>query len=183
MEETKDPPDRSLIDAYLAGNPESFTQLYERYRRPLYSYLNNMVPGQPAVADDLFQKTWMKVIKRLPNYQDRNSFAGWLYRIAHNTAIDFFRKQKRESTDDIDDHQISSNRGIPWQRLDRSELGKAISQAVDELPSDQREVFVLRQQNVAFKEIAEIQGCSINTVLGRMHYATQKLRSILRDWH
>ena len=178
-----DQDDMSLIRTYLQGNQDALAELQERYRRPLYSYLNKMLPGQSALVDDLFQSTWMKVVDKLNKYQDKQKFVSWLFRIAHNNAIDHFRKQKNRQSVDIDELQLEASSSlIPWQEISSGELGKAIEEAVDKLPDEQREVFLLRQENVAFKDIAEIQGCTLNTVLGRMHYAVNKLRTLLKDW-
>ena len=174
--------DWQLINAYLNGNQAAFNTLYERYRRPLYSYLNKMMPGQTALVDDIFQATWMKAIDSLDKYQDKQKFFAWLVCIGRNKAIDHFRKEKKRQTVDIDDVQLSEERSIPWQKIGNEELGEAISEAVAQLSEEQQEVFILRQQDVAFKDIAEIQGCSLNTVLGRMHYALNNLRKILREW-
>lgn len=182
MRRTDEPPDRDIITAHLAGDPQAFPTLYERYRRPLYSYLNKMMPGQTATVDDIFQQSWIKAVNNLPKYKDKQTFYSWLARIAHNTAIDHFRRESGRQTVDMEDYQFPEERNIPWRDLTNSELGQAIADAVDDLPADQREVFLLRQQDMPFKEIAKIQNCSLNTVLGRMHYAVNKLRQTLRDW-
>lgn len=175
--------DGELIAEYVKrGNADCFDALYERYRRPLYSYLNNMLPGKPSTVDDLYQKTWLKVINRLDRYEHRQSFLAWLYRIARNTAIDHFRRAQREQHENIEEVQIATEQGVPWQRISHQELAAAVKEAVETLPHEQREVFLLRQKNVPFKDIAEIQECSLNTALGRMHYAVGKLRKILADW-
>ena len=182
MKISEESSDKELIDSYLQGDQDAFDILYERYKRPLYSYLNKMLPGQSATVDDLFQKSWMKAIKSLSRYQDRQTFYAWLVRIAHNNAIDLFRKEQKRQTVDIEDIPLAAKGGAPWKGMANNELGKAIQDAVELLPEDQKTVFLLRQNNVPFKEIAEIQGCTLNTVLGRMHYAVNRLRKILRDW-
>lgn len=183
MKRMEERPDRELIDAYLAGDQDAFATLYERYRRPLYSYLNKMLPGQTATVDDLFQQTWLKAINYLAKYQDQQTFFSWVARIAHNAAIDHFRRESQRPTIELDeDLQLPEESGIPWRKVGQTELAQAIEAAVAELPADQREVFILRQNDVPFKEIAVIQKSSLNTVLGRMHYAVTKLRQRLREW-
>jgi RNA polymerase sigma-70 factor (ECF subfamily) len=179
---SKDTPrDIELVQAYLRGDMDSFDQLYERYRRPLYSYLNKMLPGQASTVDDLFQKTWTKALKHLENYHE-SSMLAWLTRIAHNSAIDHFRRSKRQKEVDIDEGPAPATDDPPWRRMKNTELSAAIADAVDQLPQEQREVFILRQQDISFKEIADIQNCSINTALGRMRYAVLTLRKLLREW-
>ena len=179
---SEDVTDSELIARYLNGSQDAFEELYQRYRRPLYAYLNRMLPGRHSLADDLFQKCWMKVIDNLHKYRDQDAFISWLYRIAHNTAVDHFRREKRSPEITVDQLPDVDGGGMPGSELHASEMHDAISAAVHDLPEDQREVFLLRQQGVAFKDIATIQNASINTVLGRMHYAVQKLRRSLQDW-
>ena len=175
-------PDHELIAAYRRGDADQFEVLYQRYRRPLYGYLNRMLPGQAATVDDLFQQTWLKAIDNLERYEDRQTFFSWLARIAHNAAIDHLRREKQQPDVPLDDVDVSEEKEVPWQSLSAAELGRAVEKAVAQLPPDQREVLLLRQQGVPFKEIAALQGAPLNTVLGRMHYAVNRLREILRDW-
>jgi RNA polymerase sigma-70 factor (ECF subfamily) len=104
-------------------------------------------------------------------------------RIARNLSIDYFRKEGRRKSTSLDSMEVDVPDGLlPSAGIECGELGQAISAAVETLPADQKEVFVLRQQNVPFKEIAVIQDTTLNTTLGRMHYAVNKLRGLLKDW-
>ena len=186
MEEA--PGDMVLIEAYLGGDQAAFATLYERYKRQLYAYLGRMIPQDPASVDDVFQQTWVRAIRRLPEYRNREVFLAWLMRIAHNLTVDLFRSGTRrgeQSLSDVDpetDMPLTKEDDTPSGRLDRRELGEAIDRAVRELPPELREVFLLRQDGVSFREIAEIQHCSINTSLARMRYALNKLRGSLAGW-
>ena len=88
--------DEMLIRGYLAGNPEDFNTLYERYKHRLYAYLNRMLAGSAVSADDIFQQTWIKAVDSLPKYEHKQMFLAWLIRIAHNIAVDSFRKNARK---------------------------------------------------------------------------------------
>ena len=181
--------DLTLVQAYLSGSDESFTVLYERYKSLLYNYLNRMLGGDRTRADDLFQQTWIRAIDQFGRYEERQLFSAWLLRIAHNLTIDHFRKTGRirqveavsldepESTFEPAGHQNE-----PWRAMHREELEKAIGAAVGNLSPELREVFLLRRENVSFREIALVQKCSINTVLARMQYALRNLRKSLADW-
>ena len=177
--------DEALIQAYLAGDVRSFDTLYARYKRPLYAYLNRMT-GNHALADDLFQQTWLRVIRKLEKYESKQKFFAWLTMIAHNLAIDHFRKEKTASERPLDDENIAVSEPVshtePWMKLHNRELEKALRKATETLTAEQKEVFLLRQQGISFKEIAEVQNCSINTVLGRMQYALKNLRKQLNEW-
>lgn len=175
--------DKELIELYLAQDDAAFEILYSRYKNAVYSYLNKLIPGQTTLVDDLFQQAWMKVVKNMAKYQDKQTFLAWVIRIARNLSIDYFRKESRRKSTSLDSIDADvPDFGLPSVGIECGELGKAISEAVETLPADQKEVFVLRQQNVPFKEIAVIQETTLNTTLGRMHYAVNKLRGLLKDW-
>jgi RNA polymerase sigma-70 factor (ECF subfamily) len=179
----KELPDKKLIDLYLSQDDEAFDILYGKYKNAVYSYLNKLIPGQTVLVDDLFQQTWMKVVTKIDKYQDKQHFLAWVVRIARNLSIDHFRKEGRRKTSSMEGVEpVTSVLSLPSSGIESSELGVAIAKAVEALPIDQKEVFVLRQQNVSFKEIALIQETTLNTTLGRMHYAVNKLRTILKDW-
>ena len=181
--------DSELIRAHLAGDAAALGILVEKYRRPLYGYIYNMTGGSED-ADDIFQETWMRAIRRLPRFRHDN-FVGWLVRIAHNRFIDGVRKQKPGFSLDEDAYgESAGTRGSnfagcsasPTETVANRELGAKIRRVVHALPTEQREVFVLREEaGMPFKEIAAIQRTSINTALARMQYALRKLREELRD--
>ena len=175
--------DKELIELYLNQDDEAFEILYSKYKNAVYSYLNKLIPGQTVLVDDLFQQTWVKVIKNLVKYRDNQNFLAWVVRISRNLSIDHFRKEGRKKTSSIEGVEaVGSALDLPSCGLESGELGMAIQNAVEALPMEQKEVFVLRQQNVSFKEIAEIQKTTLNTTLGRMHYAVNKLRTVLKEW-
>lgn len=175
--------DPDLIQAYLNGDAESFDLLYERYKQPLYGYLQKLTLGKDADVDDLFQKTWLKAINNLNKYEDREKFSAWLMRIAYHQFIDGYRKTKRRAEETFDDSLDTvlpaPESALPDSGIRNRELLEAIEGAVAELSPEVRSVFVMRNDNMTFREIAEIQKCSINTCLARMQYALKKLRRSL----
>lgn len=177
--------DAELIRAYLAGETSAFDTLYERYKRPLYAYLNRMT-GNHALADDLFQQTWLRILKSLEQYESRRKFFSWMAMIAHNLAIDHFRREMKAQELPLDDENANAaepeNGNELWREMEETELMKAVEKASAGLSPELKEVFLLRRQGVSFKEIAEVQNCSINTVLGRMQYAMKNMRRQLNEW-
>ena len=175
--------DNALISAYLNGDEQAFETLYYRYRKQLYGYLQNLLSGSGIDADDIFEETWLKVINKLPRYRDDGRFSAWLFRLAHNIFIDHIRKYKKHVMQSIDQEDFPDlpepDHRQPGQELENIELGREIEHAVHSLSEEQKEVFLLRQQELSFKEIAEIQNCSLNTVLSRMHYAIKNLKLFL----
>lgn len=180
LEGSRDP---DLIHAYLNGDAESFDLLYERYKQPLYGYLQRLTLGKDADVDDLFQKTWVKAINNLEKYEDREKFSAWLMRIAYHQFIDGYRKMKRRAEETFDDSLDAvlpaPESALPDSRIRNRELMDAIENAVAELSPEVRAVFQMRNDDITFREIAEIQQCSINTCLARMQYALKKLRRSL----
>ncbi len=174
--------DEELIHRFLGGDMMAFEQLYSKYKSPLYSFLYNMLEGKKELADDIFQQTWLKIISKLPSYRDECKFLPWAMRISRNLAMDFFRKSKKEVLLDFSDPVNSEIQAVserPWKEMDRKEIASALGKCLSKLPIEQRETFVLRQDEISFKEIAEMQGASINTVLARMRYALLNLRDCL----
>lgn len=179
--------DKELIKGYLAGDAASFPVLYDRYRRPLYAYLSRLLQGGKTDPDDVFQQTWLRAIGKLDEYRDREKFQAWLTRIAYNLAMDSFRKEKRRAEEPFDNSLDSvlpaADRFRPDREQQTRELARAIRKAEEELSPELRAVFRMRRNGIPFREIAEIQRCSINTCLARMRYALGHLRRQLASWH
>ena len=128
----------------------------------------------------------MKKFLRIKLHQDSGKFSAWLYRISRNIFIDRLRHNKPDKfvTIDADDSaELAETTAFsPDRELGSGEIGQAIASALDKLQPEQREVFLLREEaELSFKEIAEIQSCSLGTVLSRMRYALKRLRMILRN--
>lgn len=179
--------DKELLDMYRKGDLDALERLVERHRRVLYNFILNMTHNV-GDAEDVFQEVWFKVIRKLEIYTEQN-FCGWLMKIARNLVIDRSRKRKPDFSLDAETEEggslLQTTRAKdtgPAKDLAAEELGGRIRKAVETLPPEQKEVFLMRvQSELSFKEIAEIQGVSINTALARMQYALAKLRSILED--
>lgn len=176
-----EPDDMMLIQAYIAGDVKAFETLYHRYRKQLFGYLCNLMSGNNSEAEEIFEETWIKVIDKLPGYRDQGKFSAWLFRVAKNVFLDTVRKNKRSGvcpeSGELPDLPDWNQR--PEKEIEEADTLRVINAALAELPEDQREVFLLRQQSFSFKEISEIQSCSINTVLGRMHYAVRNLKKFI----
>ena len=177
--------DSQLIKAYCNGDEGAFNTLYYRYRKLLYGYLTNMIPGNPCDVDEVFESTWLRVIDKLPKYRDDGKFGAWLFRVARNIFIDRVRMSKPGKFVTIDAEDSPDIAGSTELSPDRvtgsSDLAQVIQKALSQLPDEQREVFLLREQDLSFKEIADMQRCSLNTVLSRMRYALKSLRSFLSE--
>ena len=175
--------DRELMDRYRRGGAEALGELVERHRRSLYGFIIGMSRGRDD-PDDVFQEVWCRVIRKAGMYRDKN-FRGWLMRIAHNVIIDRSRKRKPDVSLDAERgngptllESLSDDRPGPHVGIEREDIRTDIARAVERLPDEQREVFLMRAvSGMPFKEIARVQRVSINTALARMQYALAKLRA------
>ncbi|MCK5145471.1 sigma-70 family RNA polymerase sigma factor [bacterium] len=174
--------DAIWVRSYQKGSDKAFNKLYDRYERPLFSYLLKMLNNK-QIAEDVFQQTWMKVIKALPEYREQQRFGSWLFGIAHHAAIDQIRKTGKQLVDEFASEtldEIDAGAETPDTILIKDEDSARLYEAVEQLPVAQRSVILMRLHGeISFKEIADIEKCSINTVLGRMHYAIANLKKVL----
>ncbi|MEM8847527.1 MAG: sigma-70 family RNA polymerase sigma factor [Bacteroidota bacterium] len=178
--------DSILVKNYIAGDEKALETLINRYNQRISSFIYSKVLDRD-VAEDIFQDTFIKVIKTLKrgSYSEEGKFLPWVMRIAHNLIIDHFRKNKRmpkfEGSDDFNIFSVIKDDKLNAEkRIIKEQIDKDLTLLIDELPDDQREVLVMRiYKDMSFKEISENTGVSINTALGRMRYALINLRKIV----
>ena len=183
--------DEELLRAYRDGDSAAFKTLFGRYRGPLFNFLLRRVRDRGR-AEELYQDSWTKVIERSAEFRGDSKFSTWLYTIARNACIDHQRKMKFRGHASLDETQRGANQPMvervanpglaPDQLASGQVLRERIRIAVEELPEEQREVFLLRQlQGLGFKEVAEVVGVPVNTVKSRMRYALERLQLGLDD--
>jgi RNA polymerase sigma-70 factor (ECF subfamily) len=178
--------DAKELAAYRRGDTAALGRLVAKYQRPLFSFLSRFA-ANPDEANDWFQETWVRAIRNMNFFRQKN-LPGWLFRIAHNLAVDAARRRRPEESLDAAPPGSPAPLGelLPAAGLSPAavvaghDLGQQITAAVNRLPFEQREVFWLRMDaGLPFKEIARLQRCSLNTALGRMQYALTRLRAAL----
>jgi len=176
--------DEDLMLRYGKGDVRAFELLYRRHRLPLYRFLLRQV-GNPATAEELFQDLWMRVVNSRGRYQPRAKFTSWVYAIAHNRLLDFYRGNGRASflsheesesvLEDLPAAEIAAD-----LRLDRKRAVERLLAALGELPDPQREAFLLQQEGeLSIEEIAAATGVGPETAKSRLRYAVAKLRASL----
>jgi RNA polymerase sigma-70 factor, ECF subfamily len=179
-------PDALLVKKYAGGDENALAILINRHQSKIYGFIYSKVSDRD-VSDDIFQDTFIKVIKTLKSdaYNEEGKFLPWVMRIAHNLVIDHFRRNKKmpmfRETEEFSIFSImSDNAPNVESQIITTQVEEDIKKLIDELPYEQREVLVMRMyQDLSFKEIGEITGVSINTALGRMRYALMNLRKII----
>ena len=181
--------DRVLLNNYLLGDRSAISELIERHSKRVRSYIGMMVKDD-AVADDIFQETFIKAVKVIDEgrYTDSGKFLSWILRIAHNRVLDHFRREKANRLineqeagyDVIGTLRYAEN--TAEDDIVYSELMESVRRLIDELPEEQQEVVRLRYYSkLSFQEIAEQTEVSINTALGRMRYALINLRRLIKE--
>jgi RNA polymerase sigma-70 factor (ECF subfamily) len=180
--------DRELIRAYRNGDERSFETLLNRYQQGVFTKIHFVVRDE-EIANDLFQDVWIKVVQILKSgrYVEEGKFGPWVMRIAHNAAIDHFRRNRKRRmvrpTDEFDIFEtLSHDAPSVEERLVEGEIMDELRQLLPDLPEEQQQVVQMRlEHNLSFKEIAEETNVSINTALGRMRYALINLRRMVED--
>lgn len=180
--------DGELVQSALAGRETCFEELVRRYQRPIAAYVYRMV-GDYDAALDLTQEVFIKVYNSLARYRSEYKFSTWIYKIAHNAAIDHLRRyavreQALTNGFDIERREVSleSRRLTPEQESERNERRSEIELVVQMLPAAYRELIVLRHsQDLSYDEIAEVTGLPLGTVKNRLFRAREAMRDHLLD--
>jgi RNA polymerase sigma-70 factor (ECF subfamily) len=184
--------DEQLLADYLAGDRAAFTGLIERYQSELYNYLLKFL-RQPALAEDVFQESFLQVHISAESFQADRRFRPWLYTIATNKARDMLRKQKRRQTIQITSSDEDLSDGQLWDSLlqdettpedvfARQEEKELVREAVEKLPDHLREILILAYfQQVPYKEMSEILDVPLGTVKSRLHAAVKGFAKVYNE--
>lgn len=178
--------DEELMLSYREGDAKAFEALYSRHKGALYRFILRRC-GQPAVAEELYQEVWMKLIRAREGYTVKARFTTWMYQVARNHCIDYYRRQSVAvvngqqgslGIEAVEDQQSKQ----PDQQLELQQQTTQLMQLVDALPVEQREAFLLREEaGLGLNEIAEITGVNRETAKSRLRYAINKLRAGLNQ--
>jgi RNA polymerase sigma-70 factor (ECF subfamily) len=186
--------DEALMIRFQQGDRAAFAALLRKHKTPLFNFALRQIRAK-TTAEDIVQEAFIRVVQNASDFKHEARFTTWLYTITRNLCIDHLRKETlrkhpsldaRPSQDDggptLGDHTADVRANVEREAT-AGELRLRITAAVDTLPDDQREVFLMREaSNLPFKEIAEITGVSENTVKSRMRYALERLQAALSDY-
>lgn len=164
---------------YRDGHAASFEALYGRHRGPLYRYFARQVSR--SNVDDLFQETWMRVIRAKSDYRHEASFRAYLYRIAHNVLVDHYRRERHPARPEADDTLDPADPAAgPDAEYDRAAIRGAFLAALESLPPEQREAFLLHEEaGLTLEQIAAVVGTGRETIKSRLRYAVGRMREAL----
>ncbi len=182
-----DTSDEALMLRFRDGEAEAFEKLYSRHKGGLYRYLLRQC-HDPELCEELFQDVWLGLIRNRRRYQVKAKFSTYLYRMAHNRLIDWYRKKRPEAlssyADDPDplDHIPAGDGLMPENVLEARQRAHKLIEALDALPAAQREAFLLREEaGFSVEEMAKVTGVLPETAKSRLRYAMNKLRKALEQ--
>jgi RNA polymerase sigma-70 factor, ECF subfamily len=185
LENLRDLTDGELLAKAITGREDSFEELVRRYQRPITNYVYRMV-GNYDAALDVTQEVFIKVYNSMSRYSSEYKFSTWLYKISHNAAIDYLRRNSNqtqsletENSDGTFQLQFESKRPSPELERERSEWREEIAAVVKCLPTGYRELILLRHtQDLSYEEIAEITNLPLGTVKNRLFRAREMMRDL-----
>ena len=179
-----------LMQQYASGQVAAFDMLYTRHSVSVWRYVFRSV-RDTAVADDLLQDVWFAVARQAANYQATARFKTWLFTLAHNRKIDYFRTAKHHASldeshgDDVTlADTLAADSGFgPVRQLQSHQQGVALIAAIEQLPPEQRDAFLLQAEgDLSVEDIAATCGVSFETAKSRLRYARGRLRQLLEDF-
>ena len=174
--------DTALMLRYKDGDADAFETLYRRHNDALYRYLLRLCRHRDT-AEDIFQEVWGKIIGSRDRYRPTAKFTTFLYRVAHNCFIDHLRRNKRHAnTADVEPDTQQHEGELPDEAAERDLARERLERALDSLPDEQRDVFLLREEaGLTLDEIALVTGANRETTKSRLRYAVNKLRAAIDE--
>lgn len=167
--------DVEVIERIKRGDKEAYRFIVTKYMRQAYFIALGFV-GDPDDALDLSQTAFIKAYKSLPQFDHSRPFLPWFYTILKNLCVNFNKRRRRNLTAPLE--VVDESTASPGHREDIEEI---IWEAISKLPDPEREVIILKYfQDLSYKEMAEIVGCPIGTIMSRLYYARKKLKEDLR---
>lgn len=184
--------DEALMLSFARGDAAAFEELYRRHESRVFRYLCRNV-RDPEAANDLMQDVWFAVARSATRYQPTARFTTWLFTLAHHRMVDAFRTRREHQSldsrpdggdgDSLAERLPADPRTEPAAEAEADEDGARVLRAVGQLPSDQRDAFLLKAEaELSVEEIAAITGTSFETAKSRLRYARSKLRELLAEY-
>ncbi len=176
------PDDSALMLRYRDGDLAAFEVLYRRHNDAVFRYLLRLCRHR-ATAEDLFQDVWGKIVKARDSYRPTAKFSTFLYRVAHNCFIDHIRRNKRHTqTATMEPDSQPDQADLPEVEAERSLARRRLEAALQELPEEQRDVFLLSEEaGLTLDQIAFVTDSNRETAKSRLRYAVNKLRAAIDE--
>jgi RNA polymerase sigma-70 factor (ECF subfamily) len=181
--------DEALMGRYASGDAAAFTLLYRRHEMRVWRYIERNV-GNRETANELMQEVWFAVAREAPRYQPKARFTTWLFTIAHHRVIDLIRASRpqisletlgHEAAPVIEQLTTEPSAG-PLAAVEARDMARVLRGALEQLPGEQREAFLLQVEgDLSVEEIAAITNSSFETTKSRLRYARNRLRELLSE--
>lgn len=170
-----------LLQRASAGDAQALAEIYDRYAGPVYGYLYRVL-GDAAQAEDLTSEVFVRFLQTLRTRRaPRDKLEGWLYRVAHNLAMDLFRRQKTGPVVDLDEHLAAEGRHL-MEVVHDGQVKQRLRASIRRLTADQQQVILMRfAEDRPLAEVARLMGKSEGAVKTLQHRAVSRLRKLLGD--
>ncbi len=177
MSSSKQIAEQVLILRCQIGDRHAFAELIRRYERPLRYFILRLL-GDSAIAEDVFQDTWLSVIAKIHNLRKVESFTIWLYRIARNRVYQELRKKKYTV---LLDEQLQGLDDTPNDVFSAEDAAR-VHRCLEKLPAEHQEVLMLRfLEQMSYEQISKVINCNLGTVKSRIYYAKRALRRKMEE--
>jgi len=180
------PEETEMVSRCQQGDQEALKEIFDKYHKKVYSIAYGVV-RQREEALDVVQEVFIKLFRSIKNFKGRSHFYTYLYRMVMNTAIDHARKTGKHFISSLDEEgsfepSDEVEKG-PERILLQKELEERVKRAMEKLPAEQRTALIFRDvEGLSYQEMAEAMGCSIGTVMSRLHYGRKRMQELLKDY-
>jgi RNA polymerase sigma-70 factor (ECF subfamily) len=172
--------EKELVISAQNGDRDAFNELVRVHAQGVLNVVHRMC-GDALLAEDAAQETFLRAWQNLPSYRPQTPLRNWLYRIAVNAATDMLRRERRILPDDIDDLHLTDGGPGPESMLARKERTALVQKAILSLPDASRAVLALREyEGLSYQEISSTLDIPVGTVMSRLNYARNLLKTMLR---
>ena len=175
-----------MISRCQQGDQEALKEIFDKYHKKVYRIAYGVV-RQREEALDIVQEVFIKLFRSIKNFKGRSNFYTYLYRMVMNTSIDHTRKTGKHFISSLDDEgsfepSDEVEKG-PERILLQKELEERVKWAMEKLPAEQKAALIFRDvEGLSYQEMAEAMGCSIGTVMSRLHYGRKRIQELLKDY-
>jgi RNA polymerase sigma-70 factor (ECF subfamily) len=178
--------EEDLIARCQKGDQDAIREIFDKYHKKVYRIAYGIV-RQREDALEIVQEVFIKLYRSIKNFKGKSNFYTYLYRITMNTSIDYSRMKKLHHLSATDEERNLEFSNGPEKRPDRiliqKELEERVNLAMEKLPPDQKAAIIFREvEGLSYQEMAEAMGCSIGTVMSRLHYGRKRLRELLKEY-
>jgi RNA polymerase sigma-70 factor (ECF subfamily) len=180
------PEETEMISRCQHGDQDALKEIYDKYHTKVYRIAYSVV-RQREDALDIVQEVFIKLFRSIKNFKGRSLFYTYLYRMVMNMAIDHARKRGKKNISSLDEEgSFEPSDGVekgPERILLQKELEERVKLAMDKLPAEQKAAIIFRDvEGLSYQEMAEAMGCSIGTVMSRLHYGRKRMQGLLKDY-